>query len=106
MKTIQYAISAEGIIYSRVDSEVAVPVLDYEKIGEGGSFNKPLEYNLERFPVFALAGREYNSLRWTRKIPLEIKNLHRAFWSLPPLSPAPLQREGQLATGRPRRVGL
>jgi hypothetical protein len=82
MRTIQYAVNSEGHVYSRVGSEVVVPVLDYEKIGEGGDFNQPLTYTLESFPVFALAGREYNSLRWTRKIPLEIKNHHRQFWGM------------------------
>lgn len=84
MRTIQYAIALDGHVYSRVGSEVAVPVLDYEKIGEGGDFSKPLKYHLEKLPVFALVG-EWADLWWTRKIPVQVKNAHREFWGMRPL---------------------
>jgi hypothetical protein len=86
MRTIQYAISQDGHVYSRVGSEVAIPVLDYERIGEGGDFSKPFQYHLEKFSVYTLAG-QWADLRWTRKIPVALKNLHRQFWGLPPLRP-------------------
>ena len=90
-RTIQYAINEEdGQVWSRVDSEVAVPVLDFDGIGKGGDgfepgdFRGPTRYNLERFDVLTV-GREWNALKWTRKIPLEEKNLHRQFWGMKPL---------------------
>lgn len=78
---ITYAIDREGLVYSRVDSEIACPILQFDKIGQGGDFTGPLEYKLEKSSIFSLAG-EWDSLRWTKKIPVEIKNLHRAFWGM------------------------
>jgi hypothetical protein len=85
-RIITYAVEEEtGLVISRVDSEVAYPVLDFEAIGQGGDgyevgdFNGPTRWNLERFPVSSLAGT-WQQLRWTRKIPVAIKNTHRAFW--------------------------
>lgn len=79
-RTIQYAVNKDdGLVISRVGREIAVPVLDYEKIGEGGDFTRPLEYHLEKMPVIAL-GRDWPRYVWTRKIPTELKNEHREFW--------------------------
>jgi hypothetical protein len=86
--TITYAVDLDtGRAWSRVeghptagDLKVAVAVLDYERIGEGGSFSGPLTYNLEAMDVSALI---HARLRWTRKVPLEAKNLHRRFWGMP-----------------------
>ena len=79
-RIITYAVSKDdGLVISRVGSEVAVPVLQYEKIGEGGDFTKPLEYELEKFPVLSLAS-EWPLYKWTKKIPVELKNKHREFW--------------------------
>jgi hypothetical protein len=66
-------------VISRVGSEVAIPVLDFEAIGQGGDFRGPMNYNLEKFPVNSLAPvwREY---RWTKKVPARLKNKHRQFW--------------------------
>ncbi len=32
MRTIQYGINPEGLVYSRLGSEVAIPVLDFDKM--------------------------------------------------------------------------
>lgn len=93
MKTITYGIDLDtGLVFSRLegdptvgDMKIAVPVLQYERIGENGDFTKPLEYRLERMSTTALI---HARLRWTRKIPLDAKNLHREFWGLQPLKPA------------------
>jgi hypothetical protein len=77
---------------SRVGSEVAWPVLQYEKIGEGGDFTKPFEYELEKMPVLSLA-HCWQGLKWTKKIPLAIKNRHRVFWGMKPL-PVPVYKKG------------
>jgi hypothetical protein len=85
MKTVRYAYNRDdGIVISKVGSEVAVPVLDYDGIGKDGDFTKAVEYSLERFSVYAL-GREYPRYVWTRNIPLKLKNKHRAFWGFKPL---------------------
>jgi len=94
-RNITYAVNDDGTVYSRVDSEIAVPVLDFDGIGQGGdgfakgNFNGPMRYNLEKFSVHSLAGREWACLRWTKKIPVALKNLHRKFWGMKPLPVAP-----------------
>jgi hypothetical protein len=79
---ITYAISKDdGMVYSRVGKEIAYPVLQYEKIGEGGDFTQPFEYQLEKSDVLSLA-YYWPRLKWTKKIPVDIKNLHRSFWGM------------------------
>ena len=85
MKTITYAIDQDGYVYSRLGSLIAVPILEYDKIGQGGNFNAPLRFYLEKFNVLAIPGPLYASFRWTKKIPLKIKNQHRKFWGFKPL---------------------
>lgn len=72
MRNITYAIDTEtGLTYSRIDNQVAVPVLNYPKD----------DYKLEKMSVFELSGM-WNALVWTKKIPKSLKNYHRAFWGL------------------------
>lgn len=81
-RIITFAVSEDdGMVYSRVGNEVAYPVLQWEKIGEGGDFTQPLEYKLEKSSVFNLS-YYWPRLKWTRKIPTELKNRHRAFWGM------------------------
>jgi hypothetical protein len=81
-RIITYAVEEEtGLVYSRVGAEIAVPVLQYERIGKGGDFTGPLEYELEKFGVHELCGA-WNTLRWTKKIPVALKNRHREFWGM------------------------
>ncbi len=83
MKTIMYAINTEtGHIISRVDSDVAIPVLQYGDMQPENNFTPT--YKLEKMPVFAIAG-EYGMYKWTRKVPLYMKNKHREFWGMKPL---------------------
>ena len=90
-RTITYAVDEDGTVYSRVDREVAVPVLDFAAIGQGGdgfkpgNFNGPIKHNLQKFALEALYGA-WASLRWTKKIPVGLKNRHRAFWGMKPLA--------------------
>ena len=98
MKTITYAIDLDtGQVWSRLegdpsvgDQKIAVPVLQYDKIGEGGDFSKPLTYRPERMDVTALI---HARLRWTRKVPVQIRNQHRRFWGLKPLPTSEEQRQ-------------
>ncbi len=86
IRTIQYAVhSDDGLVISRVGSEVAWPVLDFEKIGQDGDYTKPFEYQLEKMPVITI-GREWRLLKWTKKIPVRLKNRHRKFWGFKPLA--------------------
>ena len=85
IRIITYGINKnDGLVISRVGSEIAIPVLDFEKIGKNGDFTTPAEYHLETFPVLSL-GREYSRYRWTKKVPVRLKNRHRKFWGMKPL---------------------
>lgn len=86
LRTIQYAVHRDdGLVVSRVGSELAWPVLDFKAIGQDGDFTKPFTYNLQKFSLEA-ARHDWPRLRWTKKIPVPIKNLHRTFWNMKPIS--------------------
>ena len=99
MRTITYAIHMhDGYVVSQVGDELAWPVLDFDAIGKGGrnkcvdlgeegeklyakgDFHGPTRFDLDKLPV--LECREYRHLVWTRKVPLTVKNYHRAFWGM------------------------
>lgn len=75
-------IDPDGYVFSRVGSEVAIPVLDFERMKPENGY--ATNYNLEKFDVIKVA-REINQCKGTRKIPVEIKNEHRKFWGMKPL---------------------
>jgi hypothetical protein len=84
-RIITYAIHKDdGVVISKVGHEVAWPVLDFVAIGKDGDFSKPLTYNLEKMETLSI-GHEWQRLKWTKKIPTEIKNVHRKFWGFKPL---------------------
>ena len=93
MLVVTYALDCDtGQWWSRVEGhpsagrqKVAVPIMDYEAIGEGGNFSKPLVYHLGSMSIEALL---HANLRWTRKAPSAVKDMHRAFWGMPPLRPS------------------
>ena len=82
MRTITYAIDRyTGLVFSRVGSEVAIPVLDWEGMKPENNFRT--EYHLEIGSVHeAYQGTD---LKWTRKLSNNLKNIHRAFWGMKPL---------------------
>ncbi len=81
MKNITYAIDQDtGLVISRVGSELAWPILDFDNMRPENSYT--MNYYLEKITVFSVAGRVWNGLKWTRKIPTSIKNLHRKFWDM------------------------
>lgn len=94
MLSITYAIDLDtGQVLSRAEghptaglNKVCVPVLQYERIGEGGDFSQPLTYKLEAMSIEALL---HTRLKWTRKVLTEIKNLHRQFWGMRELPTKP-----------------
>jgi hypothetical protein len=103
-RIITYGIEPDGTVISRVGSEVAFPVLDFEGIGMGGDgfepgdFRGPTRCNLEKSGIHAYFRHgdvRYPEVRWTKgfgtthgtpPIPLEIKNAHREFWGFKPLN--------------------
>lgn len=81
-KIITYAVDKDGMVVSRVGSEVAFPVLNYEGMKPENNFG--LVYHLGKGSVHNLLPY-WEELRWTKKIPVAVKNLHRAFWGMKPL---------------------
>jgi hypothetical protein len=81
-RRITYMINPQGVVYSRVDDEVAIPVLDFEGMKPENKYE--MNYNLEKFKVIKVAG-ELGHCVGTRKIPVEVKNKHREFWGMKPL---------------------
>ena len=82
---ITYAVDQEtGLVVSRVESELAWPILDYDNMKSENNYR--IEYYLEKIPVSDTTGRVWDLLKWTKKIPVEIKNRHRIFWNMKPLA--------------------
>jgi len=82
MKTIQYAIDTDtGLVISRVGSELAWPILDFDRVAPEQDYT--MNCHLEKIPVSRIAGRYWLGLKWTKKIPKDIKNTHRLFWGFP-----------------------
>jgi hypothetical protein len=88
MRHISYGVDEDGLVYSRVGSQAACPVLDFEAIGQGGDgfepgdFTGPTRFTLEKCTLYEL---RHEGIRWTRHVPLEVKNAHRRFWGFPEL---------------------
>ena len=81
-KIIQYAINTEtGLVWSRVGSEIAYPVLAFDKMTPENNFTAPLI--LEKALLLNMTGRVWEGLKWTNKIPRANKNEHRMFWGFP-----------------------
>jgi len=79
-RTITYMIDTnEGLVYSRVGNEIAIPVLQWPP-----KCLKNLQYKLEKFNIFEVA-IDIKDCIHTRKISLKIKNKHRRFWGLKPI---------------------
>ena len=89
LRTIRYGITSTGLIVSQVRDEVALWVLDFAAIGQGGDgfsvgdFRGPTRLYLERFPVQRMGVDFWNDTTWTRKVPHEAKIEHRRFWGMP-----------------------
>jgi hypothetical protein len=81
-RIITYAIDkVSGLVFSQVGREIAFPVLDYKGMNPENNFR--IKYYLEKGP--ALTAYIGTDLRWSRKIPNAVKNVHRAFWNMKPL---------------------
>jgi len=82
-RTIRYGIDCEtGLVWSRVGSQVALPVLQYDQMLPENNFQT--QYALEKMDVIEVVG-SYGLVQWARIIPTQIKNIHREFWGLKPM---------------------
>jgi hypothetical protein len=82
-RVIIYGIDQDtDLVVSRVGSEVAWPVLQFEEMLPENNFAPTCR--LESMPILSLAGC-YQQIKWTKKIPTELKNRHRTFWGFKPL---------------------
>ena len=80
MPNITYAVDLDtGLTYSRRGSSVAVPVLQYDATGPENNF--ATVYALEQAAVYDLTPC-WRSLHWTKRLPIAVKNVHRAFWGM------------------------
>ena len=80
MKQITYLKDPNSdIVYSRVGSEVAIPVLDYEGMTPANNFKT--NYYLEKYDVIHVC-KELRYMKGTKKIPTVLKNIHRKFWGM------------------------
>lgn len=83
-RIIRYAIHKDdGIVVSQVGDKIAWPILEYDAMLPENNF--ATQYHLESIPVVSV-GREWVRLKWTRKIPIRLKNMHREFWGMNPIS--------------------
>ena len=84
LRTIQYAMHSDGYVVSRVGPDLAWPVFQFADYGKDGDFTRPIPVKLEQVAAI-FCRHEYPLLRWTKKIPVAVKNEHRAFWGMKPL---------------------
>lgn len=61
-----------GAVVSRKGSMIAVP-------------DGALAARMQLVEVDVYAFKKYRDVKWTKRIPLEIKNVHREFWKMPRL---------------------
>ena len=81
---ITYAIEPNTeLVWSKVGCEFAIPTLDYDKMMPENDFEA--DYHLEKVRIPSLSPDTLMLLRWTRKIPIDLKNRHRSFWGFKPL---------------------
>ena len=85
MKQITYAIDMDtGHVWSRVGNKFAIPILDFEGMKPENNFS--IKYDLGLVDVL---GCYRNTLIYTKKIPVEVKNYHRAYWGMTSLKDGP-----------------
>ena len=87
-----------GQVTSCQGSDIFWPILDYNNMTPENGFK--ITYRWEKLPLSSLMPAEWNNLRWTKKIPLELKNFHRQLWGMKPTKP----RAPKLTKRRTRRT--
>jgi len=88
MRRIEFSLDPRsGQLISRLDSEFAWPILNYEKIGKDGNFTAALTYTLEKIEAVHISINDYRALISVGpgKLTVAQKNPHRKFWGFKPL---------------------
>ena len=104
MRIITYAFNENGHVYSRLTCDghtegYAVPVIDFEGMNPSNNFG--MMYDLTKFPY--ISRNTWDSLTWTKKISMAMKNVHRLFWRMKPLPMSATEKaEFQAFRGRIR----
>ena len=81
-RTIQYGVTPECTVISKVGSEVAWPIVKWDDMGPHNNFE--VKYQLEKMALTSVV-EQVKSVFWVRKLPVELKNFHRRFWGFKPL---------------------
>lgn len=77
---LTYLIDPEtNLVWSRYENELAIPVLEYDKMNENNNF--ATSYHLEKFSVIE-AYKVLGSCKAIKNIPKTLKNEHRKFWNM------------------------
>ena len=85
-KRIRYGVDLDTdmVISQRLDNfECAWPILVFE--GANPDNNWQMDYELEKIKSTDIPNSVYYNIKWTRKIPIKVKNVHRKFWGMKPL---------------------
>ena len=65
-----------GVLTAWNGGKVCVPVLEFDKIGEGGDFNQPFTFTLELMDSSVMWGQHYKRVGRT-KVPARMKEIFR-----------------------------
>lgn len=69
-----------GVFVAKQDGKYCVPVLEYDKIGQGGNFNTPYTFTLELCESLGTSERMYMKVKES-KIPESIKKIFKMAFS-------------------------
>jgi len=84
---IRYAVDqSTGDVVSQnlATNELAYELIDFEAMGPQDSY--AIKSHLVKCGYLEWPASHWPYLTWTRKIPTELKNVHRAFWGMKPLT--------------------
>lgn len=86
MKNITYGVGNDSF-YSRCGDRVALFELDYNNMKPENNFES--SYKITDYNIFDLHSSEFDNIRWTKKIPLSIKNMFRKYFGMQELKMKP-----------------
>jgi hypothetical protein len=86
MKNITYGVDSESF-FARVDDRIAFFELDYNNMKPENNFEA--NYKITDWNIFDYHSSEFNNIRWTKKIPVAIKNMFRKHFDMPELKMKP-----------------
>jgi len=86
MKNITYGVDGETF-YARCGDRIAFFELNYVDMKQENGFEST--YKISEFNVLSVRAGTWDNIRWTKKIPLVIKNKFRKHFNLPELKMTP-----------------